>query len=191
MTTQTPPCPDDALMQQVADGDTDSFARLIRTHQSRVVGYASRLLGNDPDAAQDIAQEVFLSVWRGRGQYRAQGRFVVYLLQITRRATLDRLRRRPVATNNWDAWADAPAPDLTPEAALAAATFDAAVQEALARLPAGQHDVFVLSHYEQLSYREIAELLNCPIGTVASRKNGAVHALREMLRPWLPGNEEF
>ena len=191
MTTPTAPCPDDALMQQAATGDTAAFAQLIRTHQRRVVGYASRLLGGDTDAAHDIAQEVFLSVWRGRGQYSAQGRFAVYLLQITRRAALDRLRRRPLATDTWDAWADAPAPTPTPEAAVAAATFDAAVQEALARLPAGQRDVFVLSHYEQLSYREIADLLGCPMGTVASRKNSAVHALREMLRPWLPGSEEF
>jgi RNA polymerase sigma-70 factor (ECF subfamily) len=78
-------------------------------------------------------------------------------------------------------------PGEEPEARLEAAALADAVRRAVQALPAPQREVFILSHYEGLSYQEIAGVLGCPLGTVASRKHLALEALRRRLAPWMEG----
>jgi len=173
-----------SLIQRLSAGDTEAFGTLVDAHQRRILRFAARMLG-DADAAQDIAQETFLRLWRARARLRPEGDLGCYLLRIARNLCLDSLRARHV-TEDMDESADLPQP---PEDRLAASVGADALAEAVRRcvqnLPEPQRVVFVLSFYEEMSYRDIAALLGCPVGTVASRKYQAVEALRRRLRPWI------
>ena len=176
---------DDALMRRTRDGDTEAFGLLVKTHQRRLVRFATRLLG-DAEAAEDAVQETFLRLWRLRARYQPRGCLEHLLLRIARNICLDYARlTRPMATFPEEQ------PDLesSPEAAAQANGMAEAVEQAVQALPEEQRAVFVLSQYEGLSYREIAEILECPEGTVASRKHLAVQSLRRRLRPWLGSGE--
>lgn len=178
---------DDALMALAAAGDTRAFGRLVRTHQARLVRFAARLLG-DREAAEDAAQEAFLRLWRARERYQPKGNLGGYLLCVVRSVCLDHLRaRRPTASLDRDCPLDIPS-ERTADRCEARAVAEAA-RRAVLSLPEPQREVFILSHYEGLSYREIAETLGCPLGTVASRKALAVETLRRRLRPWTEENE--
>ncbi len=171
---------DDALMRRAAEGDTQAFSQVIQAYQGRLVRFAARLL-NDPDAAQDAAQEAFLRLWRLRTHYQPRGCLQAYLLRTVRTICLDYAR----ATRPWDTLEDGtgfhtPSPeDIAQRRGLADA-----VAQAVQSLPEAQRAVFLLSQYEQLSYTEIAEALGCPVGTVASRKHQATETLRRKLAAW-------
>jgi len=172
---------EDTLMRRVAGGDRRAFAAIVQAHQTPLVRFAVRLT-NDPEAAQDAVQEAFLRLWRGREGFRPCGRLRSYLFQSVRRLCLDHLR----AARPWAALDEhLPAAEAGPaETAQSGALADAVARAVLA-LPEPQRAVFLLSHYAQLSYPEIAEILECPLGTVASRKHSATAALRRRLAPWM------
>lgn len=171
---------EDALMRQVASGDTAAFGVIVQAHQSRLVRFAARLLG-DTDAAQDAAQEAFLRLWRLRASYEPRGCLQAYLLRTVRSVCLDHARvRRPWEPLEEGVGGTTPDPaDLAQSRSLAEA-----VQAAVQSLPEPQRVVFVLSQYEGLSYAEIADVLDCPPGTVASRKHQAMETLRRKLYSW-------
>ena len=182
---------DDALMRQAAQNNAEAFGVLVRAHEMRVSRFALRLLGSDYSTAQDITQETFLRVWRGRHAYVPFGSFSTYLLRIAHRLCLDALRRTRARALPLDIWADAEsistratapsAEQIACESGLADA-----VKAAVAALPETQRTVFILSHYEGVGYQEIACILECPIGTVASRRHHAVQNLRRLLADWNP-----
>lgn len=174
------PVDEEALMRRAAGGDTAAFGVLVRTYQSRLVRFAARLLG-DTDAAQDAAQEAFLRLWRLRAAYRPRGCLQAYLLRITRSVCLDYARVRPA----WEPLEERTGGATPDPAELAQASGLAeAVRQAVQSLPEPQRVVFILSQYEGLSYAEIAEVLDCPVGTVASRKHQATETLRRKLYSW-------
>lgn len=182
---------DDYLMARAAAGDAHAFGCLVRRHERRLLGFARRLLAAaEPDAAPDVVQETFLRLWRGRNRYQPQDRLAHLLLRIARRVCLDRARRGApfAATIPLDENARANAED-EPQTRLLAQTLADAVGAALAELPEEQRAVFVLSHDQGLRYHEIADILGCPAGTVASRKHLAVAHLRRRLRPWIEEEE--
>ncbi len=126
-------------------------------------------------------QEAFLRLWRLRASYEPRGCLQAYLFRVVRSVCLDYARAaRPVEALDEDAALHAPDPAALAEAQSLAD----AVRRAVQSLPEVQRAVFILSQYEQLSYAEIADALDCPVGTVASRKHQAVEALRRKLLPW-------
>lgn len=171
---------DDALMRRVADGDTQAFAQIIRTYQGRLVRFAARFLG-DADAAQDAAQEAFVRLWRLRARYQPRGCLQAYLLRTIRSVCLDYAR----AARPWEGL-DAECEQATPgpETLAQQNSLADAVARAVQSLPERQRAVFILSQYEGLSYAEIAEVLACPVGTIASRKHQATETLRRKLSSW-------
>ena len=176
---------DDALMRKAKDGDTEAFGLLVKTHQRRIMGFATRLLG-DAEAAEDAAQETFLRLWRLRARYRPQGCLEHLLLRIVRNICVDYARLARPAAPLLD---EHRAPEPSPEATAQAHGMAEAVAQAVQALPEEQRAVFVLSQYEGLCYRQIAEILECSEGTVASRKHLAVQSLRRRLRPWSGSGE--
>src|SRR5450432_661362 len=80
-------------MQRVAQGDTEAFERLIETHQTRIVGTVAKMLGDDTDA-EDIAQQVFIRVWKSASRYQPTAKFTTWLFKITRNLVFNELRRR-------------------------------------------------------------------------------------------------
>lgn len=171
---------DDGLMRRAAGGDTSAFGVLVRTYQGRLIRFAARLTG-DSELAQDAVQEAFLRVWRLRATYEPRGCLQAYLFRAVRNVCLDYARTsRPIEALDERTEADAPDPAALAEARSLAD----AVRGAVLALPEAQRTVFVLSEYEQLSYTEIAAVLDCPVGTVASRKHQATETLRRRLYLW-------
>ena len=171
---------DDGLMRRAAGGDTLAFSALVRTYQARLVRFAVRLTG-DSDLAQDAMQEAFVRLWRGRVSYEPRGCLQAYLFRAVRSVCLDYARAsRPIEALDENAEADAPGPEALAEAGSLAD----AVRRAVLALPEAQRAVFILSEYEHFSYAEIADALDCPVGTVASRKHQAAETLRRKLFSW-------
>jgi len=171
---------EDALMRRAASGDAQAFGVIVQAHQSRLVRFATRLLG-DPDAAQDAAQESFLRLWRLRASYQPRGCLQAYLFRAVRSVCLDYAR----ASRSWEPLEEGVGGKASDPADLAQSrSLNDAVRLAVQSLPEPQRVVFVLSQYEGLSYAEIAEVLDCPLGTVASRKHLATETLRRKLHSW-------
>lgn len=176
---------EEILIQQIAEGDTQAFGKLVERYQHRLVRFAARMLG-DAEGAEDIAQETFLRLWRSRCL--VQGNLNSYLFRIARNLCMDSFRSHH-KTEILDETTELPP---SPEGSLAASVQSRALAElvrhSVQALPESQRVVFVLSHYEQMSYREIAQVVGCPVGTVASRKFQAVETLRRRLKPWIEGD---
>src|SRR5262245_61058861 len=80
-------------MARIKDGDTDALRELIEAHQHRVIGTVAKMLGDDTDA-EDIAQQVFIRLWKGAGRYEPTAKFTTWLFKITRNLVFNELRRR-------------------------------------------------------------------------------------------------
>ena len=171
---------DDGLMQRAAAGDTQAFGLIVQAYQDRLVRFAIRLSG-DSDLAQDAVQEAFLRLWRLRAGYEAQGCLQAYLFRIVRSVCLDQARSR----RQWEVLDENELAEASDPATLAIGQGLAeAVRRAVQSLPETQRVVFILSQYEALTYAEIADVLDCPCGTVASRKHQATETLRRKLQLW-------
>jgi RNA polymerase sigma-70 factor (ECF subfamily) len=175
---------DDTLVRRAGRGDTDAFALLVPRYQARVTRFACRLLEGDRAAAEDVTQEVFLRLWRNAATYEPRGSLQAYLLRVTRNLCLD-AHRRADPTHSLDVCREMPDGRAGVEEAVRGRTLAEAVRDAVLALPDGQREALVLHQYEGMSYREIAEVLDCPPGTVASRIHLARAALRRRLRPYI------
>ncbi|MEO7718739.1 MAG: sigma-70 family RNA polymerase sigma factor [Capsulimonas sp.] len=177
---------DEAAMKRVVAGDAAAFEQIVKAHQLRLGRAAYAILG-DRCAAQDAVQETFLRIWRSRAGYRRQSSLSVYLQKILRNVCIDSLReRRSRPTVPLDSES---AGDLTIDSVAETCELREAMVRGLAQLPEEQRSIVVLSEYEGFTYREIAEIVGCPYGTVASRKYAAMESLRKSLRPWMNGEE--
>ncbi len=175
------------LLRRARAGDRDAFGALVELHQRRVYHHALRMVGNEEDAA-DVAQEVFLKVWRCLSRFREDSAFSTWLYKLTDNAALDLLRREK--KRRWDLALDGlpadglffadPAP--SPQEALEEKDLRRAVAEGLAKLSGDHRRVLVLREIDGLSYGEIAEVLDVDLGTVKSRIARARMSLAKILR---------
>lgn len=166
----------------VEEGSREAFAELFGVFAPRVKSYLLRL-GAEPALAEEIAQEVMLTVWRKAEQYDpAQASVSTWIFRIARNRRIDAHRRaasRPEPDEN-----DAelfPAEIETPHAALDRIETEGRVRAALATLPEEQRQMLQAAFYEGLSQTEIAERFNLPLGTVKSRTRLAFGRLRNTL----------
>ncbi len=170
------------LITQAQQGDRRAFGELVRCHLEGVVNVVYRMCG-DANLAQDAAQEAFIRAWQHLPSYRPRSPFRNWVYRIATNVALDALRRER-ETVDVDALSLA-ASDAGPEAAMEEKERGERVQQAVLALPPASRTVLVLQEYEGLSYREIADALGIPIGTVMSRLNYARNRLRESLAPHL------
>jgi RNA polymerase sigma-70 factor (ECF subfamily) len=181
--------PDALLARAAARGDRTAFARLVDLHRRAVHGLAFRLLC-DSEEARDAAQETFVRAWGAITTYDATQPFAPWILRIARNHALDLLRRRVPAGRQValdaepeegapgiELAGDLPAADTVLERAQTRVTLEAAV----AALPANYREVIQLFHVEQLSYKQIAETLDVPMGTVMTWLHRARGQLRATL----------
>jgi RNA polymerase sigma-70 factor (ECF subfamily) len=177
------------LARAAARGDRTAFARLVDLYRRSVHGLCFRLL-RDPEEARDAAQETFVRAWGAISTYDPAQPFGPWILRIARNHALDVLRRRVPAGRQvaldadpeegapvTELAGDHPAADAVLEQAQTRATLEAAV----AALPANYREVIQLFHVEQLSYKEIAETLDVPMGTVMTWLHRARGKLRATL----------
>jgi RNA polymerase sigma-70 factor (ECF subfamily) len=129
-----------------------------------------------------------LRIWQKADRYTGRGQFTAYLLRITRNLCEDMRRRTPAIGLSEQERESACT--LSAHAQAERNALQTAIEKAVHALPPFQRDVFILSHFENFTYAEIADILDCPPGTVASRKHQAVQNLRRALRDWFPGETE-
>jgi len=165
-------------MRAAADGDMDAFSELVRRHQRSAWNAAWRLLG-DAAEAEDAAQGAFLKILAAAPRYRPTALFRTYLYRVVTRLCLDRLeKKRPRYVDRLPA---SPSADPDPPETLARRESAEAVRQALDALPSRQRAAVILRHYEDLSYREIAEAMNTSVKSVERLLARARAALRRLL----------
>ena len=181
------------LMQLVSAGETTAFEELVERHQRLVVGTVARMLGSNSDV-EDIAQQVFVRVWKSAKRYVPRAKFTTWLLKITRNLVFNELRRRsrhaqlPLQGESEDE--ERPLRDeraTTPDAALLEQELQDAIEAAIAQLPETQRMAVVLRRYDELSYEEIAEVLDQSVPAVKSLLFRARTELRSRLNRYLTG----
>jgi RNA polymerase sigma-70 factor (ECF subfamily) len=179
------------LMRLVAGGDTTAFEQLIERHQTLVAGTVARMLGSNSDV-EDIAQQVFIRVWKSAGRYVARAKFTTWLLKITRNLVFNEMRRakrHPHLPVQIEPEAEEmPLKDeatATPDAMLLQTELQAEIEKAIMLLPDTQRMALVLRRYEELSYEEIADVLDLSVPAVKSLLFRARTELRERLKDYL------
>ena len=179
------------LMNLVARGDTAAFETLIERHQPLVVGTVARMLGSNSDV-EDLAQQVFLRVWRSATRYVPRAKFTTWLLKITRNLVFNEMRRAkrhphlPVQiTPEAEEIQLKDETISTPDVTLLQTELQQAIEKAIALLPETQRMALVLRRYEELSYDEIADVLDLSVPAVKSLLFRARTELRERLNDYL------
>lgn len=179
------------LMRLVARGDTSAFEEVIERHQALVAGTAARMLGSNSDV-EDIAQQVFIRVWKSARRYVPRAKFTTWLLKITRNLVFNELRRAKrraqVPLQSDPGAEEIPLKDETnpaPDASLLEDELQRAIEEAILQLPESQRMALVLRRYEQLSYEQIAEVLDLSVPAVKSVLFRARTELRSRLSKYL------
>ncbi len=195
--TMLNPDPDAALVERVKQGDVRAFEMLVVKYQRRIERLIGRMV-RDVDLVADIAQETFIRAYRALPQFRAESAFYTWLYRIavnTAKKALVDMKRDPVMTYTSLQGSDdddetyrggmEPTDGETPEALLASKEIAATVNAAIASLSEDLRQAITLREIEGLSYEEISDVMNCPIGTVRSRIFRAREAIAERLRPLL------
>ena len=181
------------LMALAASGDMRAFERLVEKHQTLVAGTVARMLGNNSDV-EDIAQQVFVRVWKSAKRYEPRAKFTTWLLKITRNLVFNELRRRKRhAVTPLQGEAEGEELQIedrraqAPDASLLEGELQRSIESAIAELPESQRMAVVLRRYQELSYDEIAEVLGQSVPAVKSLLFRARTELRQRLRAYLSG----
>lgn len=195
--TAAGPDVDAALVDRVKQGDVRAFEMLVIKYQRRIERLIGRMV-RDTDLVADIAQETFIRAYRALPQFRGDSAFYTWLYRIavnTAKKALVDLKRDPLVTEAALASTDdddetsrrglEPSDMATPEALLASKEIAATVNSAIEALSEDLRQAITLREIEGLSYEEIADVMNCPIGTVRSRIFRAREAIAQRLRPLL------
>ncbi len=189
---------DQALVERVQAGDTRAFDLLVRKYQHKIVSVVTRYV-SDWSEAQDVAQEAFIRAYRAIGAFRGDSAFYTWIYRIAintaKNHLVSRGRRPPIGDI---AIEDAVQLDgasqlrdrATPERELLRQEIEQTVADTVEALPEELRTAITLREVDGLSYEEIAEAMNCPIGTVRSRIFRAREAIDQKLRPLLSEDED-
>lgn len=194
--TALAPDADAELVERVKRGDVKAFEMLVVKYQRRIERLIGRMV-RDVDLIQDIAQETFIRAYRALPQFRGESAFYTWLYRIavnTAKKALMDMKRDPVIIEAAMIQDDddetshrqsEPIDMATPEAVLASKEIAATVNAAIEALSEDLRQAITLREIEGLSYEEIADAMNCPVGTVRSRIFRAREAIAQRLRPLL------
>jgi len=189
---------DQALVERVQNGDKHAFDLLVRKYQHKLISVISRYV-NDWSECQDVAQEAFVRAYRAIGSFRGDAQFYTWIYRIainTAKNWLVSQGRRPptedVAVEDAVQFDGATRlhESATPERELMREEIERTVFATVEALPEELKVAITLREVDGLSYEEIAEAMNCPIGTVRSRIFRAREAIDEQLRPLLSEEDE-
>jgi len=177
------------LIDRSAAGDQEAFRQLVLRYHRLVINIAFRAL-RELALSEDVAQDVFIKVYKALPGYRHDKPFKHWLRRVAANAVTDALRRRrPIVS--LDGMEQPPASaGSDPQDVAARHDLQRAVRDAIARLPSHYRDTIALQAFGELSYEEIAKTLDIPMGTVMSRLNGAKKLLRERLGSLVHAEDE-
>jgi RNA polymerase sigma-70 factor (ECF subfamily) len=165
---------DEALMRRLQAGETPALGELFSRYRSRLYGFLVRRVGDSN--ADDLFQETWLRVVRGKERFDPDRRFSTWLFQIANNLCRDSGRRRAVKGKAEDAMREAGRAD--PRAREPSLDLRLHVRRRIAELPERLQEVLLLRYFEQMTEGEIAEVVGIPTGTVKSRLHAAIHGLR-------------
>lgn len=170
---------DHALMLAVRDGELDALGELFERHHGPLFGFLVKL-GHSRTAAEDVAQVVFERMLKYRHTYRDEGSFTAWMYQLARRCAADQFRRSSAAPAAHDPVELQHHADENPHAGERASVNDdhLLLKTALARLDHDDREVLLLSRFQELSFAEVAGILECSIGAAKVRAHRALHTLR-------------
>ena len=187
---------DALLVERAVAGDHKAFEMLVIKYQKRIQRLIGRMV-RDVDLVEDIAQETFIRAYRALGQFRGEAQFYTWLYRIAvnsaKKALMD-LKRNPTVSENFfksdDEDETSPIENEltsseTPDAVLASKEIAQIINAALEALPEELRMAVTLREIEGLSYEEISDVMNCPIGTVRSRIFRAREAISQKVKPLL------
>lgn len=184
---------DKDLVLRVQQGDKSAYDLLVIKYQHRIIQLVNRYV-KDPSEAQDVAQEAFIKAYRALGNFRGDSAFYTWLYRIAINTAKNYLVSRNRRYSDYqvdiqDAEQVGNAPQLkgmdTPENLLMNDEIVAVIKEAIEKLPEEMKVAISLREFDGLSYEEIAEAMECPVGTVRSRIFRAREAIDEKLSPLL------
>lgn len=193
------PDPDAELMLRVKRGDRAAFAALVEKYQQPVLNFLLRSL-QDETEAEDLAQNVFVQVWKSARRYRRTARFSTWLFTIARNLCLNELRRRArhpaTSLESSTSESETPLPQrledrqtATPTEALLREELFRKVEAALAELPENQRTAILLCREEEFSYEDIAAILGCSLSATKSLIHRGRETLKQKLKPYLRTGE--
>ncbi|MBA4123727.1 MAG: sigma-70 family RNA polymerase sigma factor [Acidobacteria bacterium] len=177
---------DGELIEKAIGGREDEFEELVRRYQRPITGYVYRML-NNYDASLDVTQEVFIKVYNSLEKYSSEYKFSTWLYRIAHNATIDYMRRNSVyqqsleaenADGSYQLQIESPRP--SPEQEREQSEWRTEIELIVKCLPTVYRELILLRHTQDLSYDEIAEVTNLPLGTVKNRLFRAREMMREM-----------
>lgn len=181
---------DEAVVARVLSGEDDLFGLLVRRYQTRVHAHVAKMIGHREDAL-DLTQEIFLKVYQALARFNPEYKFSTWLFRIAGNAAIDHLRKkRPkvvpleVPDHEGQGRLSSPeysTPDLDPYGMLRNVERGKAISEAIAELPLEFRELIALRHFAGLSYEEIAEIKEMPLGTVKNKLFRARAVLKDRL----------
>jgi RNA polymerase sigma-70 factor (ECF subfamily) len=187
-----------SLLRRLRDRDERAFRELVDEHRDRVFNITYRMLGNRAEA-EDVAQEVFIAVFKTIDQFREESKFSTWLYRVTvnhcknrikylaRRHDRDKDELDETSQQTNGAVTGVPVRAAQPDKALASAQMEKLLQEAIAALDPEQRQVVILRDVEELSIEEICEITELPDGTVKSRLHRARLVLRKKMQKHVDG----
>jgi len=186
---------DAELMLRVKNGDLDAFECLVEKYKQPVINLIFRTV-RDLDEAEDLAQNVFIQVFKAAGRYEASAKFTTWLFTIARNMSLNEIRRRsrhPAESLDHSdlETEDQPVRQHPDKTALAApdrmlrSELEQKVEEAIMELPETQRTALLLCREEELSYEEIAKVLDCSLSATKSIIHRGREVLKQKLKPYL------
>jgi len=186
---------DTALMLRVKQGDSAAFADLVNKYKQPVMNVVYRML-RDATEAEDLAQNVFVQVYKSAHRYRVSAKFSTWLFTIVRNLCLNEIRRRsrhPASSMDephpeqedqpWQQFEDKKT--FSPPESLIHSELERKIEEALADLPENQRTAILLCRQEELSYEEIADVLGCSLSATKSLIHRGRETLKQKLKPYL------
>ena len=179
------------LMCRVREGDLKAFEELVGIHQRTVIATVAKMLGS-PSEAEDIAQQVFIRIWKSAARYEPQAKFTTWLFTITRNLVFNEVRRRQrkptVSVQEREETTHRVIEDShgsSPDDDLLHAELEAAVDKAIAALPEKQRLAVILRRYEDMPYEEIGTVLSMSVPAVKSLLFRARTELKQSLQKYL------
>jgi len=166
-------------LRQVARGDRAAYEHIYRAYYRRVFGYLYRM--TSPEAAEELTSDVMLEVWKRAGTFRGESLVSSWIFGIARFKALSAFRRPHVPSVDVEQAQRVSDPTDLQDATLVKRDLRAGIRKALSGLSAEHQEVIELTFYQDLSYPEIARIIDCPVGTVKTRMFHARKQLREAL----------
>ncbi|MEM8934335.1 MAG: sigma-70 family RNA polymerase sigma factor [Acidobacteriota bacterium] len=183
---------DEEMIVSILDGETDLYAELVRRYQGRLVNYLYRILRNEEDS-HDLAQDVFIKIYGALDRFDPKYRFSTWLFRVAQNAAIDVLRKRRLKlvsmhrddadgeAGDWEFAGDGP----TPYQDARNIERGVAIRAAIDDLPGEYRELISLRHYAELSYDDIAQMKDMPLGTVKNKLFRGRQMLKERLAEFL------